>query len=263
MGVTSNYKAPKATVDPDTSKSWLRRAYPIVASHKAALPHRAHPVLRRPGAAGADPGSAQSRHRQLARPLHTVPLHFYVDWVVVARARRRRDGLHLPHVALQGGLRHRVRPAQRHLRAPDPHVVPVLRPGAVRAADFAGQLGHPLGADVPHLRPDDSGAVLHRRRGLRLHAVHQRAAGPRGHGHHAVHLLDGRADAQGPLPGVVADPVPAGRSGHRGRRERQRRAGGQVVRRRGAATPTDWRRRPTRCSGATSRTPTCGPASPR
>jgi ATP-binding cassette, subfamily B, bacterial len=34
MGATSNYKAPKATIDPDTSKTWIRRAYPIVASHK-------------------------------------------------------------------------------------------------------------------------------------------------------------------------------------------------------------------------------------
>jgi ATP-binding cassette subfamily B protein len=35
MGATSQYKAPRAKVDPDRSKSWLRRAMPIVASHKA------------------------------------------------------------------------------------------------------------------------------------------------------------------------------------------------------------------------------------
>ena len=34
MGLTSDYKAPKATIDPDKSKSWLKRAWPVV---KAAL----------------------------------------------------------------------------------------------------------------------------------------------------------------------------------------------------------------------------------
>ncbi|HUC04915.1 MAG TPA: ABC transporter ATP-binding protein [Acidimicrobiales bacterium] len=34
MGIVSRYRRPRATVDPDRSKSWLRRAYPIVASHK-------------------------------------------------------------------------------------------------------------------------------------------------------------------------------------------------------------------------------------
>ena len=34
MGVTSNYEAPKATVDPDRSKSWIKRAAPIVMAHK-------------------------------------------------------------------------------------------------------------------------------------------------------------------------------------------------------------------------------------
>ena len=34
MGVTSRYVAPKATVDPDRSKSWIGRARPIVMAHK-------------------------------------------------------------------------------------------------------------------------------------------------------------------------------------------------------------------------------------
>ncbi len=34
MGVTSRYAAPKATVDPDRSKSWIKRAAPIVMAHK-------------------------------------------------------------------------------------------------------------------------------------------------------------------------------------------------------------------------------------
>jgi ATP-binding cassette, subfamily B, bacterial len=34
MGATSRYERPKATVDPDRSKSWIRRAAPIVMAHK-------------------------------------------------------------------------------------------------------------------------------------------------------------------------------------------------------------------------------------
>ena len=34
MGATSRYAAPRATVDPDHSKSWIRRATPIVMAHK-------------------------------------------------------------------------------------------------------------------------------------------------------------------------------------------------------------------------------------
>ena len=34
MGVTSSYTAPKATIDPDRSKSWIKRAAPIVMAHK-------------------------------------------------------------------------------------------------------------------------------------------------------------------------------------------------------------------------------------
>jgi ATP-binding cassette subfamily B protein len=35
--MTSRYDAPRATIDPDTSLSWLRRALPVVRSHKAGL----------------------------------------------------------------------------------------------------------------------------------------------------------------------------------------------------------------------------------
>jgi ATP-binding cassette subfamily B protein len=34
MGALSNYSAPKATVDPDRSKTWIKRAAPIVWAHK-------------------------------------------------------------------------------------------------------------------------------------------------------------------------------------------------------------------------------------
>ncbi len=34
MGATSRYTAPKATIDPDRSKSWIKRATPVVMAHK-------------------------------------------------------------------------------------------------------------------------------------------------------------------------------------------------------------------------------------
>ena len=48
-----------------------------------------------------------------------------------------RPELHLAALHAQGRLPDRVRPPEHHLRAPEPHVVPVLRPGAVRPADLA------------------------------------------------------------------------------------------------------------------------------
>ena len=65
------------------------------------------------------------------------------------------------------------------------------------------------------------------------------------------------------VPGVVAHPGAPGRRGHHRRREHQRGPGGEVVRRRAAAAATRWPRQPTRCSGATSKTPTCGPGGRR
>jgi ATP-binding cassette subfamily B protein len=82
MGVTSNYEAPKATVDPDTSKSWLRRAYPIVASHKrhfltALILSFVGLVLQ------VQIPDLLNHAIDNSLVAHTVPLHFYVDWVVV------------------------------------------------------------------------------------------------------------------------------------------------------------------------------------
>jgi ATP-binding cassette, subfamily B, bacterial len=82
MGITSNYKAPKATVDPDTTKSWLRRAYPIVAAHKRSFLTAL--ILSFVGLV------LQVQIPQLLSDAidnsllaRTVPLHFYVDWVIV------------------------------------------------------------------------------------------------------------------------------------------------------------------------------------
>ena len=37
FAATARYTAPKATIDPDQSKSWLKRAMPIVMAHKVVF----------------------------------------------------------------------------------------------------------------------------------------------------------------------------------------------------------------------------------
>jgi ATP-binding cassette, subfamily B, bacterial len=84
MGITSNYKRPKATIDPDSSKSWLRRAYPIVAAHK--LSFLTAVILSFVGLVlqVQIPDLLNHAIDNSLVPRHpTVPLHFYVDWVIV------------------------------------------------------------------------------------------------------------------------------------------------------------------------------------
>jgi ATP-binding cassette subfamily B protein len=83
MGVTSNYAPPKATVDPDATKSWIKRAYPIVASHKrhfltALVLSFVGLVLQViiPLLLGDAINNSLSKHP-------TTPLHFYVEWIIV------------------------------------------------------------------------------------------------------------------------------------------------------------------------------------
>ena len=180
-------------------------------------------------------------------------------------ARRDPVRAHVPLAQLpaQDGVPHRVRPAEHHVRAPQPHVVLVLRPGAVGPADLAGELRHPLGADVPHVRAVDPRAVQRRRPRVRGDAVDQRAAGARHDVDDAVRLHRRRAHAEADVPGVVAHPVAPRRRRHRRRREHQRRARGQVVRGRGPAAAAPHRAPRCGPSGPTSRTPTSGPSGRR
>ena len=81
MGITSKYKRPKATVDPDSSKTWLRRAFPIVAAHKKSFFTAI--ILSFVGLVLQVQIPDLLNHaidNSLVR--HTVPLHFYVDWVI-------------------------------------------------------------------------------------------------------------------------------------------------------------------------------------
>jgi ATP-binding cassette subfamily B protein len=83
MGATSNYKAPKATVDPDSSKSWIKRAYPIVASHKrhfliALILSFLGLVLQL-----VIPQLLSDAINNSLGRVRTVPLHFYVYWTIV------------------------------------------------------------------------------------------------------------------------------------------------------------------------------------
>jgi ATP-binding cassette subfamily B protein len=82
MGITSNYKRPKATIHPDSSKSWLRRAYPIVEAHK--LSFYTAVILSFVGLV-LQVQIPDLLNHAIDNSLvhHTVPLHFYVDWVIV------------------------------------------------------------------------------------------------------------------------------------------------------------------------------------
>jgi ATP-binding cassette subfamily B protein len=81
VAVTSRYRAPKATIDPDRSKSWLKRALPIMKAHRATFVTAlvlsfvglVLQVLIPDLLTKAITNSLQRR---------TVPLDFYVWWVV-------------------------------------------------------------------------------------------------------------------------------------------------------------------------------------
>ena len=234
MGITEEYQAPKASVDPDTSKTWLKRALPIVKAHKV---HFLIALILSFVGLLFQVEVPQLLNDALTNSLgkvKTVPLHYYVYWILALGILGAIAGYfsrtYLFKVAYDIELT-----SQFDLRPSDQDVVSLLRSRAVRTA-ISGPIGHPVGPDVPHLRTNDPGPMLHRRRCLRFHVAHQRALGPDCDGDHALHLLDGRAHAQQPLSGLLDHPGPTRRGGDRGRRERQWCAGRQVLRRRRAAT---------------------------
>jgi len=104
VGVVGRYGAPRATIDPDRSKSWLRRALPIMKAHKGifvtslALSFVGLVLqVQIPELLNKAITNAIIRHTVLlhlhvlwvvneaitvAVVRHPVPLHFYVWWVV-------------------------------------------------------------------------------------------------------------------------------------------------------------------------------------
>ena len=228
------------------------------------LPHRAGALVRRAGPPGADPQPAEPRHHQLAPSCHTGPAQPLRVVDRRAGAGRRGDRVHLPAVPLRDRLRDRVRPAQHHLRAPDPDVVPLLRPGPVGAAHLAGQLGHPLGADVHDVRAADPGAVLASPSSPSASCCPSTCRWPswpwppcRSCTWSGVRMRKSMFPVSWLIQARLADVATIVDENINGVRvvksfaaeEQQLRAAGRAP--------------PTGCSGPTSRTPTCGPASPR
>jgi len=77
----SRYPAPRATVDPDTTKSWLRRAMPILGAHRRIFVTSL--VLSFVGLVLQVQVPDVLNHaidNSVVR--HTVPLHFYVWWLL-------------------------------------------------------------------------------------------------------------------------------------------------------------------------------------
>jgi ATP-binding cassette, subfamily B, bacterial len=82
---SSTYRPPRAGIDPDSSKSWLKRALPIVKAHKghfllALILSFVGLVLQ----LQIPQFLSDAIDNSLIR--HTVPLHFYVYWVLVLAA---------------------------------------------------------------------------------------------------------------------------------------------------------------------------------
>ena len=77
----SHYQAPRATVDPDTTKTWLRRAMPILRAHRVIFITSL--VLSFVGLVLQVQIPDLLNHAlDNSIESHTVPLHFYVWWVL-------------------------------------------------------------------------------------------------------------------------------------------------------------------------------------
>jgi ATP-binding cassette, subfamily B, bacterial len=87
MGLISDYKAPKATIDPDKTKTWLQRAWPVVKAHKGAFAAMLITSFIGLVIQVQIPKLLQDAidNSLLARQQHhvPVPLHIYVTWAVV------------------------------------------------------------------------------------------------------------------------------------------------------------------------------------
>jgi ATP-binding cassette subfamily B protein len=81
QGRPSRYGPPRATIDPDPSKSWLRRALPIVLSHRATFGTAL--TLTFVGLV-LQVQIPDLLNRALDNSIisHSVPLHFYVWWIL-------------------------------------------------------------------------------------------------------------------------------------------------------------------------------------
>ena len=145
------YPPPRAQHRPRPRRSrGCGASMPIVLAHKWIFGVVAGHLVPRARLPGADPERGR-RRRSTTRSRTTArrSTHFVIILVVLGAAALRAATTSSRNYLLSHRVPHRVRPAEHHLRAPQPHVVLVLRPRAVGPAHLACQLRHPLGADVP------------------------------------------------------------------------------------------------------------------
>ena len=170
----SNYEAPKATIDPDTSKSWLKRALPILRSHRAIFGTSL--VLAFVGLVLQVQIPNLLNHAiDNSIQHHSVPLSFYVTWILALGGVGAVTGyfsrLFLFKTAynIEYDLRNVI---YEHLTRMSFPFYDRVQSGP---ADLEGELRHPVGADVHDIRAPHPRSVQHRGGGVRLHAVDQRA----------------------------------------------------------------------------------------
>ena len=72
MGALSQYEAPKATVDPDRTKTWVKRAMPIVMAHKVQFFSALIFSFLGPDHPGVAPEDPPGGDHELADPAHAV-----------------------------------------------------------------------------------------------------------------------------------------------------------------------------------------------
>ena len=171
----SNYEAPKATIDPDTSKSWLKRALPILRSHRAIFGTSL--VLSFVGLVlQVQIPNLLNRAIDNSIQHHSVPLRFYVTWILALGGVGAVTGyfsrLFLFKTAynIEYDLRNVI---YDHLTRMSFPFYDRVQSGQLI---LEGELGHPVGADVYDLRTPHPRPVQHRAGGVRLHAVDQRGA---------------------------------------------------------------------------------------
>ena len=202
LGVVARSGPPSARPSPERHSVWWRRMLPLLLSDKPAFFGSLGAALLSLIAAILIPRVTMNAidDALIARTSSLAP---YV-WILLGLAVFRRDPhLRLPHVALRHRVPARVRPAGHRVRAPHPDVVLVLRPCAVGSADLAGELRHPIGADVPDLRATRGAQPRELRRRAGLHVHDPRRPDARRARHDPIRVHRRRQDAEPDVPTLV------------------------------------------------------------
>ena len=238
VGVTPRYPPPTNNIGGDREQSWLKRD--DAGRARAQVHVRLVARHRRSSASSVQVQIPNEVGQAIDDGLKTSgptlePLRDRSSWC--SRLSASCCNYFSRLLPAQDRVPHRVRPAEHHLRAPQPHVVLVLRPRAVGPAHLACQLRHPRRCRCTwrSRRASSCSAASRSSRSRRCCRSTFRSRSWRCRRCRSCSSSASRC-AEADVPGVVAHPVPPGRRRDRRRREHQRRAGREVVRGRGRSS---------------------------